>query len=112
MLIKWDVTIPALTGDAPRKAYIYLPEYYDDDPNRRFPVMYMCDGQNVFLDSDATYGKSWGMYDFMQWTRKPLIIVAVECNRFGERFNDCRRSECKHDAPRFYARRAYCAMRI
>ena len=88
MLKKWDVTIPALTGDAPRTAYIYLPEYYDDDPNRRFPVMYMCDGQNVFLDSDATYGKSWGMYDFMQWTRKPLIIVAVECNRFGERFNE------------------------
>ena len=88
MIKKWDVTIPALTGDAPRKAYIYLPEYYDDDPNRRFPVMYMFDGQNIFLDEDATYGKSWGMYNFMQWTRKPLIIVAVECNRFGERFNE------------------------
>ena len=88
MLKKWDVTIPALTGDVPRKAYIYLPEYYDDDPNRRFPVMYMFDGQNIFLDEDASYGKSWGMYNFMQWTRKPLIIVAVECNRFGERFNE------------------------
>ena len=88
MLKKWDVTIPALTGDAPRKAYIYLPEYYDEDPNRRFPVMYMLDGQNIFLDEDASFGKSWGMYDFMKWTRKPLIIVAVECNRFGERFNE------------------------
>ena len=88
MIKKWDVTIPSLTGDAPRKAYIYLPEYYDDDPNRRFPVMYMFDGQNIFLDEDATYGKSWGMYNFMQWTRKPLISVAVECNRFGERFNE------------------------
>ena len=88
MLKKWDVTIPALTGEEPRKAYIYLPEYYDDDPNRRFPVMYMFDGQNIFLDEDASFGKSWGMYDFMKWTRKPLIIVAVECNRFGERFNE------------------------
>ena len=88
MLKKWDVTIPSLTGDAPRRAYIYLPEYYDDDPNRRFPVMYMFDGQNIFLDSDASFGKSWGMYDFMKWTRKPLIVVAVECNRFGERFNE------------------------
>ena len=88
MLKKWDVTIPSLTGDVPRKAYIYLPEYYDDDPNRRFPVMYMFDGQNIFLDEDASYGKSWGMYHFMNWTRKPLIIVAVECNRFGERFNE------------------------
>ena len=24
----------------------------------------------------------------MTWTRKPLIIVAVECNQFGERFNE------------------------
>lgn len=88
MLKKWDVTIPSLTGDKPRRAYVYLPEYYDDDPNRRFPVMYMFDGQNIFLDEDASYGKSWGMYNFMQWTRKPLIIVAVECNRFGERFNE------------------------
>ena len=88
MIKKWDVTIPSLTGDTPRKAYIYLPEYYDDDPNRRFPVMYMFDGQNIFLDEDATYGKSWGMYHFMNWTRKPLIIVAVECNQFGERFNE------------------------
>ena len=71
MLKKWDVTIPALTGDAPLKAYIYLPEYYDEDPNRRFPVMYMLDGQNIFLDEDASFGKSWGMYDFMKWTRKP-----------------------------------------
>ena len=88
MFEKWDVTIPTLTGDAPRNAYIYLPDYYDEAPDRRFPVMYMFDGQNVFFDSDATYGKSWGMYNFMTWTRKPLIIVAVECNQFGERFNE------------------------
>lgn len=88
MFKRWDVTIPALTGEAPRKAYIYLPDYYDEAPDRRFPVMYMFDGQNVFFDSDATFGKSWGMNSFMTWTRKPLIIVAVECNQFGERFNE------------------------
>ena len=88
MFKKWDVTIPALTGDKPRKAYIYLPDYYAENPDRRFPVMYMFDGHNVFFDSEATYGKSWGMYNFMTWTRKPLIIVAVECNQFGERFHE------------------------
>ena len=88
MMIKWDVTIPKLTGETTRKAYVYLPDYYNDDPNRRFPVMYMFDGHNVFFDQDATYGKSWGMYDFMTWTRKPLIIVAVECNQQGQRFSE------------------------
>ena len=88
MMIKWDVTIPELTGDTPRRAYVYLPDYYDDNPERRFPVMYMFDGHNVFFDEDATFGKSWGMYNFMTWTRKPLIIVAVECNQQGQRFNE------------------------
>lgn len=83
MVKKWNVTIPELSGDKPRRAYIYLPDFYDDDDTRRFPVMYMFDGHNVFFDSDATYGKSWGMYSYMNWTRTPMIIVAVECNHEG-----------------------------
>lgn len=84
MVYTWDVTIPELTGDKTRKGYIYLPDYYDVDPTRRFPVLYMFDGHNVFFDSDATYGKSWGMNSYMGWTRKPLIIVAIECNHEGD----------------------------
>lgn len=83
MVYKWDVTIPKLSGEKTRKVYVYIPDYYDDDPHRRFPVMYMFDGHNVFFDTDAAYGKSWGMENYMCWTRKPLIIVAVECNREG-----------------------------
>ena len=40
----------------------------------------MFDGHNVFFDEDATYGKSWGMADFMDSTKTDLIIAAVECN--------------------------------
>lgn len=83
MVNKWDVTIPSLTGKRRRKAYIYLPEDYDEDPDKRYPVMYMFDGHNVFFDEDATYGKSWGMNDYMLSTGKELIIVAVECNHKG-----------------------------
>ncbi|MBQ8621902.1 MAG: alpha/beta hydrolase [Oscillospiraceae bacterium] len=83
MLRKWDVYLPDFPGDQVRTAYIYLPDYYDIDEARRFPVLYMFDGHNVFLDSDATYGKSWGMNNFMTWTRKPLIIVGVACNHQG-----------------------------
>lgn len=71
MVIKWDVTIPRLSGDTPRRAYIYLPESYDEEPDRRYPVMYMFDGHNVFFDEDATFGKSWGMNDYMERTGKP-----------------------------------------
>lgn len=85
MVKKWDVTIPALTGKKKRKAYIWLPESYQKEPDRRYPVLYMFDGHNVFFDSDATYGTSWGMYDYMKKSKKQLIIVAVECNHQGNR---------------------------
>lgn len=83
MLKKWYVTIPELSGDQERRAYIYLPESYQKEVQRRYPVMYMFDGHNIFLDEDATYGKSWGMKKFMEDSKKQLIIVAVECNHQG-----------------------------
>ena len=85
MLKKWDVTIPALSGDTPRKAYIYLPDAWEENPEKRYPVLYMFDGHNIFLDEDAAFGKSWGMKRFMDDTQKELIIVAVECNHQGNR---------------------------
>ena len=80
MVITWNVTVPELTGDAPRKAYLYLPESYDREPDKRYPVLYMFDGHNVFFDSDATYGKSWGMKEYMDYTGTQLLFAAVECN--------------------------------
>ena len=85
MVKKWDVTIPKLSGEKTRKAYIYLPDSYKKDPEKRYPVMYMFDGHNVFFDEDATFGKSWGMNKFMQETKKELIIVGVECNHEGNK---------------------------
>ena len=54
MIISWEITIPALSGDEPRRAYVYLPEDWEEE-GRRYPVLYMFDGQNVFFDEDATY---------------------------------------------------------
>lgn len=80
MVHKWRVKIPELTGNEERNVYIYLPESYEYDQNRRYPVLYMFDGHNVFFDSDATYGKCWGMKEYMDYTNTQMIIAAVECN--------------------------------
>lgn len=80
MIEKWPVVLPALTGREPRTVYVYTPDWAQEDPDARFPVMYMFDGHNVFFDSDATFGKSWGMKEFMEYSSTPMIIVAVECN--------------------------------
>ena len=79
MIDKWSITIPELSGDEPRNLYVYLPDSAEDDPEQRFPVLYMFDGHNVFFDEDATYGKSWGMREFAEDSQLPLIIAAVEC---------------------------------
>ena len=83
MILTWNVTIPALSGDKSRKAYVWLPDDYEEQPEKRYGVLYMFDGHNVFRDEDATFGKSWGMECYLQETRKDLIIVAVECNHQG-----------------------------
>ena len=79
MIKKWKVKIPELSGEMERWAYIYLPDDWQTS-GKRYPVLYMFDGHNVFFDEDATYGKSWGMGEYMVRTDKQLIIVAVECN--------------------------------
>ena len=80
MVQKWNVTIPELTGEEARGVYVYLPEGYEWERERRYPVLYMFDGHNVFFDSDATYGKSWGLGDYLDALQTPLIVAAVECN--------------------------------
>lgn len=80
MVKVWDITIPELTGTQTRRAYLYLPESYEYDREKRYPVLYMFDGHNVFFDSHATYGKCWGMKEYMDYTNTQMIIAAVECN--------------------------------
>ncbi len=84
MVKVWKVSYPAYTGKEPRNVYIYLPINYEYEEERRYPVLYMFDGHNAFFDRDATYGKSWGLGQYLDKTASPLIVVAVECNHSPE----------------------------
>lgn len=99
MLHTWDISIPTLMPKLKRRAYLYLPRAYEENPNARFPVLYMLDGQNVFLDSEASFGRSWGMYDYMNETDTPLIIAAVSCNPVGNN-RLCEYSPFTYEDPR------------
>ncbi len=83
MIKEWEVVIPSLGGDKKRKVYVYLPVEYNSDSEVRYPVMYMFDGHNLFFDDKASFGKSWGLKDYLDNTKTPLIIASVECNREG-----------------------------
>ena len=84
MYKEWKITIPALTGDEERKAYIFVPDIAFSDDSLRFPVLYMFDGHNLFSDAEASYGKCWGMLKYLTEHPAPLIVAALECNHHAE----------------------------
>jgi predicted alpha/beta superfamily hydrolase len=70
-----------------RDVIVHLPPGYDDDPERRHPVLYMHDGQNLFDATTAFGGQEWHLdetADGMVMARQiePLIIVGI--NHAGE----------------------------
>ena len=81
MVKTWNISFPALERkERRRRAYVYLPVMYKAQPRRRFPVLYMFDGHNVFFDEHASHGHSWRLAEYLDFSALPLIVAAVECN--------------------------------
>ena len=81
MIIKRDfIYTPKGTN---RPLHIYLPDDYGRSQERH-PVTYFFDGHNLFSDADATYGKSWGLKEFLDGWGKKMIVVGIECGHEGE----------------------------
>ncbi|MBO5129910.1 MAG: alpha/beta hydrolase [Oscillospiraceae bacterium] len=81
MIIKRDFNYTPKGKNRP--LHIYLPDDYHDT-GERYPVMYFFDGHNLFTDEDATYGKSWGMKEFLDHWGKKMIMVGIECGHEGQ----------------------------
>lgn len=73
-----------LTAHVPggRRIRIHLPRGYHRAPARRFPVVYVLDGQNVFLPEESFAGVAWGLdaaADHLEDRgAAPAILVAVD----------------------------------
>lgn len=71
--------IPALGRS--REVAIYLPPTYELEPTRRFPVVYMWDGQNLF-DSATAFNMEWSVDEtcdrlIRAGTMAPMIVVGI-----------------------------------
>jgi predicted alpha/beta superfamily hydrolase len=78
--------IPQL--DRHRKVWIYLPESYSTS-KKKYPVLYMHDGQNVFDEATSAYGE-WGVdeaLDTLGTQNKEIIVVAID-NGGDKRLNE------------------------
>ena len=73
----------------PRSLHIYLPPSYDTNPERRYPVLYLHDGQNVFSSAGTNIAFGWGNWELDKTAdelsragrMREIIIVAVDNSR-------------------------------
>jgi len=78
--------IPQL--DRHRRVWIYLPVGYDGS-KKKYPVLYMHDGQNVFDEATSAFGE-WGVdetLDTVGGQHKQVIVVAID-NGGEKRMNE------------------------
>lgn len=65
-----------------RHVEIWLPPGYDEQPDRRYPVLYMSDGQNLFDPRIANTGTDWGVDEAVvrlveERAMPPIIVVGA-----------------------------------
>jgi predicted alpha/beta superfamily hydrolase len=91
-----------------RQITLYVPPGYDEHPDRRYPVLYMQDGQNLFDDSRAFAGVSWRLHRAADdaigaRTAQPMIIAGVDhthagrINEFTPVFDDAKKAGGRAD---------------
>ena len=78
--------------NVPRNVLVYLPPGYGANPEQRYPVFYMHDGQNLMNPQDAFGGVVWGVDRTAQQLIltnqiEPLIIVGIY-NAGGKRVDE------------------------
>lgn len=77
-----------------RRVWVYLPKDYQDS-KRKYPVLYMHDGQNLF-DDLTSYAGEWGVDEALDSLNKGFIVVGID-NGQGKRMNEYN----PNDNPRF-----------
>ena len=80
--IHYHVDFPSEFLPHPHTLTVYLPPGYELEPERRYPVFYMHDGQNLFDAHTSFIGVPWGCDEIAervirQGEVEPLIIVGI-----------------------------------
>ena len=75
-----------------RQLTVYLPPGYEADADRRYPVLYLQDGQNLFDPARAFGGEHWHVAEtatalIESGTIEPLIIAGID-NAGADRINE------------------------
>lgn len=76
-----SMTIPQIE-DRERKIRVYLPPNYENN-DKRYPVLYMHDGQNLFDEASASFGMEWKVDETLEDFYKAgktdgVIVVGID----------------------------------
>jgi enterochelin esterase-like enzyme len=88
-LVEWREVASAHVQ--PRNVTIWLPPGYDSS-NRRYPVIYMHDGQNIFVPGQAFGGEEWGVDEALsrmiadRQTRGAIVVGIWNTNLRGREY--------------------------
>ncbi len=72
----------------PRQIWVCLPDSYSKNKRKKYDVLYMFDGHNLFFDEVATYGKCWGIKEYLEKTGIDLVVIGQDCNHTGSKRMD------------------------
>ncbi len=70
--------------------HVYTPPGYDENTLRRFPVLYMQDGRNLFFPDEAVGGREWRVdetmdrLDHMNTLRKVIVVGVAPQDRMQD----------------------------
>jgi predicted alpha/beta superfamily hydrolase len=84
-------TVKEFTIEAPqlgrtKNIWVYLPHNYDE-PGKRFPVIYMHDGQNVFDHSESPK-REWHVEEKLNDLHSEAIIIGIEHGGTNRRIDE------------------------
>ncbi len=90
------VVHPGMEGDGilPRDVQVWLPPSYETNRRRRYPVLYMHDGQQVFDPATSTFGVAWDVDEtatrlIEEEKLREIIVVAINNTpQRGEEYGD------------------------
>ena len=94
--IVFEGEIPSAVSGKPRRIHIYVPPSYQTSPKKRYPVLYVQDGQNAFSTAGPGAAFGWGPWDLDKTVDRlvaekkmdEIIMVAIDCS--NDRYKEYR----------------------
>jgi predicted alpha/beta superfamily hydrolase len=94
--IVFEGEMPSAILGKPRRIHIYVPPSYEKETKRRYPVLYVQDGQNAFSTAGPGAAFGWGSWELDKTADRlsaegkieEIIMVAVDCS--NDRYKEYR----------------------